>query len=94
MLDAVTTKETRDVTFEVRVSNAAAEVEWFKEDTLITEDTEKHTIKKEGRKRSLTVKKTRPDDIGLYKCVLPKDTTKAKLTLIGMYISLSMPLVE
>ena len=87
MLDTITTTETRDVTFEVRVSNQAAEVQWFKEEELIAEDTEKYKIKKQGRMRSLTVVKTRPDDIATYKAVLPKDTTKGKLKLIGMYKS-------
>ena len=83
MLDNLTTKETRDVVFEVRVSNASVNVEWYKDDELITEDTSKHKMKAEGRRRSLTVVKTRPSDAGVYKCLLPKDKTQSKLTLIG-----------
>ena len=84
-LKDINAKVGQTVTLECRISNAKADVKWYKDGYQVY-TIDKYTVVKEGQRRAVTIKKVGPEDIGKFRCVCGDLHTEAKLNVRGRMI--------
>ncbi len=83
-LKDVNAKVGQTVTLETRISNAKAEVKWYRDGYQVY-TIDRYTVVKEGQRRALTIKKVGPEDIGRFRCQCGDVYTEANLSVKGEY---------
>lgn len=77
-------KEKEDTVLEVEITSDRAEVQWYKETTIIKETDERYTFEKIRGIRRLIIKKTTVHDEGEYSCKLVEETSSCEVTVIEL----------
>ncbi len=86
-LQDTTTSEEGSFTLECHTSQPAKEVQWAKDEQLLT-PSEKVEILTEGTVHTLTVKDVTPEDEGLYTAKVGDQVTSARLNVEGIHLLL------
>ena len=76
----LTAEEFGEATLEVEVSLDSGEVQWMRQGVLLHPGA-KYSLKRKGRKHTLTVHKLAVADRGIYSCESLHDRTQAQLTV-------------
>jgi hypothetical protein len=85
----LTAEEFGEATLEVEVSLDSGEVQWMRQGVLLHPGA-KYSLKRKGRKHTLTVHKLAVADRGIYSCESLHDRTQAQLTVERESITLSI----
>lgn len=85
-LESTASARGSSLTLRCEISKLKGDVQWLKDGQEIS-SSRRHTIRAQGRERSITIYQLVEEDSGVYVCASTHDTTSATVTVESKYLS-------